>query len=359
MTEPYVFEDPPLMESQDGQKLAEYLARQLLNLGSALQPNALTWAGYWADGAYSANNLVVDNGWLAVARRDTTDAPSPQPVGDVRNIINVPGAPTFATNSVVSGSLIVGTRYTFPSQVYIRAARFQAPAAAAGLRFDAWIVLDPDTDPSFYVLASADVVSASDTGKWVELPVGLTFVQDARKIDIIAAYTPATGSTSFTYQWDYKRKNGNPPAKEIWHQSGSNSNQIRVHEQDLTETDRSSDLNNIAPGSQIEMLSGGNVWSVLAASKSGDVYTFIVQPASRAQEAVSNFEFQYFGALSISYLEALNHYNTLPDVNGFLSTSGYNPTTAPPVLNQNAYGVDIQVQEVLTSDDWEFLAFSG
>lgn len=359
MTEIFIPENPPLMDSEEGRVMAEYLYRQLLAIQTATTPDALRWAGYWEDGKYRRNDVVVDNGWLAVAIRDTIAPPAPRPIGDIRNIINVPGAPTFAVNNVNSGSLVIGTRYTFPNKIYIREARFYAPAAAAGLRFDAWIVLDPETDPSFYVLASADVIGSGDTGKWIDLPIGLTFVQDSRKVDIIAAFTPSTGATTFAYTWDYKRKSGDPPAKEIWHQSGDNRDQIRVHEQDLSETDRTVDLDNIGPGSRIEMLASGYVWNVLDASKSGDVYTFTVQPRSRASEETSSFKFEYFGVQTINYVETLNHYASLPDVSGFLSTSGYNPVSSPVTLTNNAYGVDIQVQEVLSSDDWEFMAYSG
>lgn len=337
-----------------------WLAREFQAIQDALNSQTgMVWRGFWEEGQYNTNDLVVDNGWLSIAIRTTTAPPAPHPVGDVRNIINVPGAPVFANNSVSSGSLVVGTRYDFSQNIYIRDARFYVPASAAGLRVDAWIVLDPDTDPSYKVLVSSQVIDSTDTGKWLSVPIGLTFIQDSRKFDLIAAFTSITGKVTFSYEWDYIRSNKDPNPGEIRHKGGSNTNTMLVHEQDELGTDRSTDLNNIVPGSDIEMQSNGYNWRVLSASKSGSIYTFEVQPALRAPEGQSFFEFGYYGVITINYVETLNHYSTLPSVSGFQSTTGYSPADSPVTLTQNAYGIDIQTQSVLVSDDWQFLAYSG
>lgn len=360
MTELFVPEYPPILESDEGRKMAEYVHRQFTTIRDEFdaQPG-MVWRGFWEEGRYNANDLVVDNGWLAIALRSTVAPPEPHPVGNVRNIINVPGAPVFSSNSVSSGSLVVGTRYEFAENIYIRDARFYVPASAAGIRVDAWIILDPDTDPSFKVLVSAHVIDSTDTGKWISVPVGLTFIQDSRKFDLIAAFTSVSGEVTFSYEWNYIRSNQNPNPGEIRHKGGSNSDTMLVHEQDESSTDRSADLDNIVPGSDIEMQSNGYNWRVLSASKSGSIYTFKIQPSLRAPAGNSFFEFSYYGVITINYVETLNHYSTLPSVSGFQSTTGYSPIDSPVTLTQNAYGIDIQTQGVLVSDDWQFLAYSG
>lgn len=359
MTE-FNFENPPNMQTQEGKILGEWLNRQFLKVSNAFFQisDGLTWKGLWVSGSYEANDLVLDNGWLSVANKTTTTKPAPVPTGDIRNIIDVPGAPTFSTNTVSSGSLVVGARYSYEENLYVREARFYAPAAAVGLRVDAWLVLDPESDPSFRVIASSQIIDASETGKWISVPIGLTLVEEQRTFDVILAFTQTTGSITFTYEWDYKRSNQDPGPGEIRHKSGGNANTVLVHKQDLGGTDRSAELDNVAFGSDMEMLANGYFWRILAASKSGDIYTFTVSPAVRAPAGTSDFSFSYFGAITINYVEALNHYSTLPEVSGFISTGGYSPITSPPTLNQNAYGIDIQAQNVQISDDWDFLAFS-
>ena len=54
------------------------------------------------------------------------------------------------------------------------------------------------------------------------------------------------------------------------------------------------------------------------------------------------------------YAEDAGYYSAAPNVSGFAGT-----TFPPTVLDDNAYGVDIQVQEAEVSDDWELVAFSG
>lgn len=355
------FERPPNMSTPDGVRLAEWLSRQFLKVSNSFiqVSGALIWRGLWVSGSYEANDLVVDSGWLSAANKTTTTKPAPVPTGDIRNIIDVPGPPTFANNSVSSGSLIVGVRYAYAEDLYIREARFYVPAAAVGLRASAWLVLDPDTDPTFQVIFSSQVIDASETGKWISIPIGLTLVQEGRTFDVILAFTPTTGAITFTHEWNYRRSNQNPQSGEITHKSAAAADTVLVHKQDSGGTDRSTDLDNVGPGSEMEMLANGYFWTILNASKAGDIYTLTVAPSVRAPAGTSNFSFSYFAPITINYVEALNHYSTLAEVNGFISTGGYNPIDSPPTLNQDAYGIDIQVQGVFLSGDWDYLAFSN
>ena len=358
---PFVFENPPLMQTEDGRILGEYLARQFLRINESIESDSqgMSWRGPWEDGVYQAYDVVTDDGWLAIANKETTEKPAPQPIGDQVNVIEIPGPETFSTNTVSAASLIVGTRYTLAQDVYLRAIRYQIPASMVGFTVSYWLVLNPTTNPDVRQLVGEFTIVAGDTGSWKTFPVGLTIIPDGVEFDVAGAFTPATGSTSFSYEWDYKRKNGNPPSGEIWHQSGNNSDQMRVHQNDSDDTNRSTDLDNIGPGSDILMFSSGQQWTVISASKSGSVYTFIVEPSTRANEDTSIFQFTYYGPLSMDYLIDANHYSTLSNVNGFLSTTGYDPDDDPMTLDQNAYGIDITVQDVLVSDDWDFMAYTS
>lgn len=357
----FTFENPPLMQAEENRVMAEYLRRQFQKVMQAFgSSGAMTWRGEWADGLYRRNDVTLDNGWLAIANRETVTRPSPQPIGEVRNVIDMPGAPTFPSIvNVNSGSLAIGTRYTFVQDIYVRKFRYYIPASMVGFEVSYFLVLDPTTDPRFQQLIPKFTIGADSVDAWQELPLGLTFVESGREADLIGSFIPISGSTQFQYEWDYKRKNGDPPPKEAWHQSGQNTDQIRFHQEDTSETDRSTDLDNIGPGSTIEMRVNGTVWDVLDASKSGSVYTFIVQPAYRAGEDTSAFRFSYYAVQSMDYVREIDHYTTMPAVSGFVSLTGYNPDSNPVTLDQNAYGLDVQVQDVLLSDDWDFMAYTG
>ena len=333
----------------------EAIQRTFLDLLGGTDIGAMVWRGPWSDGQYFKNNVVTDEYWLAIANKDTTEKPAPQPTGDPVNVIDVPGTPSFATNTVSAAQLIVGTRYTNTSAVYVRQIRYQIPATMAGFTAAYYIVRDPLGDnPTTVNIVSEFTIAPSDTGSWKVVSLGLEIIPANLTFDVIGVFKPAIGSTSFTYEWDYKQKNGDPDSGEIWHQAGGG--EMRVNEADSGDTDRSTDLDNIGPGSEILMVSSGQEWSVNGASKTGDVYYFDVEPATRAGENTSNFTFTYYAPLSMDYLIAANHYTTLSNVSGFQSTTGYDGN---PTLNQNAYGVDINIQDVLVSDDWDFMAYSG
>ncbi len=357
---------PETPTSDIGQDAQAWLAREFeaiqqtfLDLLGGSDIGAMVWRGVWEDREYYKNEVVTQDGWLAIANKNTIESPAPQQEGDPINVIEIPGSETFSVSSVSASSLFVGTRYTFPQDAYVRQIRVYIPNANIGFKAEFWIVTDSTTNPSFRQAVGEFTITANDVDKWLEFPIGLTVIQDGTTFDVVGLYKPAVGATSFTYEWDYKRKNGDPSSGEIWHQSGANADQMRVNQNDESDTNRSTDLDNIGPGSDILMVSSGMTWDVLDASKSGSVYTFLVDPAERAGEDSSNFTFTYYAPLAISYVVDANHYSTLTNVNGFLSTTGYDPSGSGVTLDNNAYGIDITVQDVLQSEDWDLMAYSG
>ena len=337
--------------SDANRKKGNYSANPSYQSLTVVPADYAVWRGVWSDGEYKKNEMVYDKTWLMIANKDTSDPAAPQPIGDTYYVIDLVGSPTWVQSFANSDSLLVGQRYVFQTDAYLRSVRVWIPDDTIGFTCEIFLVLDPLGTPLLQSLLTF-TISIDITETWVRIPLGLQIIPDGVTFDIIALFVPTVGSNSFTYEWDYERKNGNPDQGKIWHQSGANANQMRVHQEDKDSVNRSSDLDNIQAGSTILMVSSGFEWKVLSSSKSGSVYTFIVDPASRAGEDTSNFTFTYFDTLDIHYVNDDDFYLGTPGIEGLFSTTGPDGR----VVNDNAYGIDIEIQEASISRDWDVMS---
>ena len=322
--------------------------------------NAMVWKGKWVDGEYKKNEVVTAGLWTRVALEDTDESAGIFPIGEAVEIVDLPAAaPAWAEQSVNTASLIVGQRITPAGSGYILAAEYYIPASTIGFSCELWFVVNPATAPEFIVIVPEFIITAGTAGSFIQVGLGNIVVPAGITFDIVAMFKPVTGATTFTYDWDYVRNNGTPGSGEAFHHSGGGSDELVFHEDDDGGTDRSSDLNNIGAGSTIKMLTDNFVWEVLSVSKAGNIYTFIVDPPNRASAGMSGFEFTYVGQLPVPYYVSAGHYSTITNIKGFLSTSGYDPISSPPTLNDDAYGINLLIQDAYISDKWDTVAYSG
>ena len=323
-------------------------------------PAAMTFRGEYKDaqgaGPFAVGDVVTDVGWLMHCDiANSADRPAPQPIGTRFLASEVPGsAPVFTEADVSTPSLYVGQRYTFPGALFGYAIGFWIPSEIIGFKCELFSVNDPLGNADYRIQVPEFTIAVGETEQWVARRVGEQIVPTGTVFDLVARFTPTTGSSTFQYEWSYKRSNGNPSSGEINHQSGGNQDEMRVHQNDKDSVNRTSDLDNIGPGSTIA--AGGITWTVLTASKSGSVYTFIVDPAARASEDDYNVLFTYFAPLPIRYVRAANHFQSTPTIQGFLATE-YNP--AALTLDDDAYGVDVELSDAVVSSEWSVMAYSG
>ncbi len=315
----------------------------------------MKWSGDWVPGTYDLYDVVLDDNWLMIANTTTTDRPAPQPVGDAEWVRELFSPPAFSTTSDSQSVLYIGQRYLFtPPAFTVSTLRVYFPSSSAGLNVEFWAIYDPaGANQRILNLFPGFNISSSQTEIWIEIPTGSPYVEDGTTIDIVMVFRPGTGGSTFTYEWDYIKANGDPLPGDIHHQGGGSVDEIRIHEQDTSLVDRSTDLDYIGPGSVIEMNDSGYVWEVLSASKTGDIYTFIVDPGARAGNATSDFTFTYFGTTTINYVYNTNLYSSEARIKGFFGPE-YDPSE-PTYLNENGYGLDIKVQAMTSSSDWDVL----
>ena len=326
----------------------------LLVGGGALNPSVLydfmKWRDVWTPGSYTRFDTVYDNGWAMVANKSTTDRAAPQPTGDPFWVSGLGDSPAWDIQSSTVSSILSGQRYTSLTGGYLDGARLWIPEVNPLVSYSVYLVLDPTGTPIFDPLLTN--LQPGSTG-WLELNLSERLLRPGITFDLIVNSQSETGASQWSGPWDYKRSNGDPGEKEIYHQSAGGGSEMRINYVDNDETDRSTELTALQIGDEIE--GGGITWEILDIDPQVDHIRFQVSPAQRiASEAVYTFTFTTYAPTPIQYVRILNHYVAVPEVQGLYSESGYSGITP----DQNAYGIDIRVQGAVVSEDWDLLAHS-
>lgn len=129
--------------------------------------------------------------------------------------------------------------------------------------------------------------------------------------------------------------------------------QLRIHKTDGDSADRGAELTTLVVGDVIKMSGGGN-WAIQSITDNGSFMTFGISPALQGVNGLNTFSFETVPDTSLTYGYDAAFY-TGGIVEGIYSETGY-PNA---VYNTNAYGIDLYVQEVKFSPDWEIVAVSG
>ena len=117
--------------------------------------------GVYQDGTqYEINEMVIDQGWTAVALTQTTDRPSPQPQGPEFFIYDG----TAPTTSDTSKLILTGNRYLFSQAAFLSAYRANV---VAGNIYDVYLVIDPLGTP---VVQNISTLEPTSTG-WIEINI--------------------------------------------------------------------------------------------------------------------------------------------------------------------------------------------
>lgn len=345
------FADFPVTPSTD--PTADYHITNKLYVDTGVA-GRMNWTGEYVEGAsYDTNDVVFDEGWRMIAITETTDRPSPQATGDSLWVYDTFSPAGFSETSVSQNALFVGQRYEYTTSFFTQKLRVFIPTTAIGDELEIWMVYAADTDPSVRIVVPSFVVGEGIVEKWYEIPIGTQFVEAGSVIDFIMLLRPVSGELNFSSTWDYAKANTDPASGQISHLS--DASQFLVHAYDYYAVDQSANLDLIVPGSLITMYDTGVTWEVLQVDFASNIYTFTVEPATRSSNAVSVFTFYYYTSSDIYYVYETDLYASDARVSGYIAAE-YDPTNSA-YFNDNAYGIDIKVQNAVSSADWEVVAY--
>lgn len=312
----------------------------------------MVFRGVWnPEVTYGPGDVVYDRGWTMVANKTTDQRPKPQGIGSPVWVSGLGTSPSWTVTSDTVSELISGQRYTWGINGFITNVRIWVQTVSANLEYLLGTVRDPGGDDE---LLSLEAFSPTATG-WYNFPFPHRLITSGTVLDIGSVKRDRSSSSTFNGNWNYLTPTNAtvPTAGQITH-ANKLDNVLRVHKTDNDTNDQSTNLATLDPGDEIT--AGGLTWTIISITDNTTYLSIEVRPITQlSSDGVKNFVYTVYGTASISYVYIASHYSGNPNVGGIYFDSGYDPSITP---DDTAYGVDIEVQEAVLSDDWDFLAYS-
>ena len=343
--DPVIGTDIVTLEDKDSKSVYKSSVDRLVR-GSV----AAAWAGNWNAQVdlYYKNQMVRDGDWLMIANKNTVDRAGPQPAGDPFHIYNG----TLTDQTAIAKLIFFGARYTVQQNAYLTGYRTYVKT---GEHYEIYVVKDPLGTAVSQLVESFVAV----TDGWRESNIVLTIVLEGDVFDIVALATePDPTPTSFNGDWDYlnPQNEGIPLSGQIIHPT-KNLQSFNINYIDGALVDRTAELQGLDPGDQID--GAGLIWTIQSSTDNGSFIEFIVSPAQQGSPTgIQDFIFNTVVATPIDYGEDINYWTTqgITNIKGlFIADDSYDNI----VPNNNAYGLDVYVQDAIISPDWDLMALSS
>lgn len=316
----------------------------------------MAWRGEWAAGAYKKGDVVTDSAWTMVANKDTSALAAPQPVGGADVAPTYPVPPGFTTETaLVTNSHTIVQRYLIPADAsaVLQKGSFFVSAVDPSLYYEFTLVSSADTDPQRTLLGGyfADVIG------WKPFYPGAKILLSSGAFDIeVSIFRPGGGfPVTFSGNWSYAESSGVPGSGYL-HQSGSGG-YIRVSytDADADGFNWENELNALTVGDTITAKGVG--WGITAVVAGGEDYaTFIVLPTTHIASGLTLVTFENFPSVDTHYAKLADHFSGTPELRGGVGASY---TDAVTNLGDDAFGVQVELQPMQASPDWDKLAYSG
>ena len=307
------------------------------------------WVDPYIIGAdYLLNDMVRDGEWTMIANKDTDERAAPQAIGAAQ--FTYQG--TIGESTDLAKQLIYGQRYTTTTAGYLDAYRVYTKM---GNEYEVYWVSDPlGATPIF---RTVETFTAQADG-WVERAIEQALLLPGTQWDLVVRSTepdPTPAVTSGT--WDYETpQNITTPAPGVATQARSQADLIAFAYLDANAVDQETMLQNLAVGDRI--VGPDFTWTIQAIDTADPLFiTFNVSPVATATATNSFlFNFETVTPTPIPYGFDSGYWAANPNVIGlYIADGSYND------INQTTdqYGIDIKIQAVSISDDWDLVATSS
>ncbi len=319
------------------------------NMGVVLKADVDTkveWQGEWVNATYYLNDMVRDGVYTSICNVvSTTDRPAPQDIGSPYNIYTG----ILSPYQQMAKQVMFGQRYTLSSYIQIDGYRVDV---IAGNHYEVFLVQDPEGDAIFSSLSSF----TSTTTGWLDIASGGSIIGAGVVFDIVCiANEPAAVPTVTPLNYDYVTPNNVtiPTTGQITHADKS-TGVLYVHKTDNDGNDNSTFLDTLTVGDIIEL--DTMRWSIQNILDNATYKTIDVSPATQSGlTGVQVFNFETIVATPITVGYELDA-NIANSISGLYIVDGIYGDISP---DDNQYGIDVLVQDVSISTDWDIVAMSG
>ncbi len=305
--------------------------------------SSVLWKGTWVQTSYFAGNMVFDEGYLAVANKVTTDRAAPQLIGSATFIYDG----TLTPVQEVAKQVIFGTRYNV--QVNLQLSKYRIETVVGNV-YSVYSITDP---------LSAKIITklsefTADINGWVEVSVTPTIILSGTVFDVVAVVQePDPTPTIITANYNYLTPNNTgTPATGVIEHSNSSPTTLSISKTDNDAIDRSAMLLALTVGDFIE--TGAIKWAIQSINDAGTYVNFGISPGTQTSpDGVKVFNFETVTATPITLGVEIGYNTSNPNVKGLY---GADVDYSSILANNNQYGIDIELQEIIKSDDWDIAA---
>lgn len=312
--------------------------------------------GYVVDSDRRQGDMVRDEGWLMIANKDTSDRAAPVAAGTEAYESGYATTPTWLENLILDTFFITGQRYTFSTLVWLSSVRYWYPSSERQLTFELWLVTNPLVSPGISQVFGPFLPSADPAEEWNEFKLSPVPI-NAGVLDVVLVAKPNPIPVTVIGTWDQQNVDTAPIAgKMSWN---NDETTLEFNDQDKNGTDQSMALADVIPGASLFVQ--GISFLVLTTVVNVGTVTYTVIPDLARPSSGNNraFQFSYFVDGPLEYVEIVDHYlghtGRADTVKGFLGAQ-YSFGIA---LNDNGYGIDIELDDAVGSADWDTAAYSS
>ncbi len=311
---------------------------------------------YDPDTCYKAGDVVlVNNNYLARARRDTCESAQITPKGEpfwFSGLGDVP--PPFDGAGGQYTAKLRGNQYNMPTygqSVYISKLRFLSPSVVTNHRFRPLHAIWREANQDWVYDEIIGEFSAATPNTWVEIQYSaLWLVTEYHQLwtYMRRTTTPVTGAAN----WQQENKNEAPDENKMTFYS--NQTRMRFNHIDENDNNLKDSLETVPPGATITR--GSDSWTVITATYNANDTDFTVSPSGqRNEEDVYSFGFSY-DAAGDTWHANLNRAGQWPFdsqiVRGMWANYPNNPDYS---YVEEQYMLDPYIQQVTISEDWDIL----
>jgi len=330
-----------------GQMLAQDIETRDRDLEDYLsgEHGAMRWRSNWNSSLrYPPGSVVLDDGWTMVCVEPSgcTERPAPQAIGPELWVYD--GA--IGSGSLLARQLIVGNKYTWINGSYLNGYRVNV---IAGNNYALYSQVEGGA------LVQQFAVEAVTTG-WIEFPITSKLVQAGTVFAVFMTIAePDPTPTTWNGDWYYDTPpNQSSPGSGVVMHANSTPDQMWFNKIDNLTGDRTADFATLEVGDVIN--ANGASWSIQNITDQGATILFTIAPTVQtAPDAVYNFVFETVTPTAITYAVDTDWWptSTFPQTKGLFSDDGIDSV----VENDNAYGVDLLIQEATASGQWEAVSW--
>lgn len=308
--------------------------------------SAVKWVYPYVSETYPRHTMTRVGDWTAIANKETSDYPVPQLIGEEFNVYDG----VIGSAQVNARQVLFGTRYTATASAYVKGYRVNV---VAGNEYKLYSI----TDPLGAKIIKLELEFVADETGWVDISIAPTLVLTGQVFDIITAVQePDPTPVTFNGNWNYQKPtNITPPTSGQITHSSKEANKLLINYIDNDSVDQTTNLQSLEIGDLIRV--NELQWAIQAITLQLGYIELDIAPATQSVNlGVTSFEFETKVETPITYAIDLDYYLSNPNVSGlFAEDDSYNNIT----VNNNAYGVDLLIQEVIQSEDWDIIASSA